>query len=323
MAASDPAVSSSRPSTPSLYTIDAENAAETSRLIMQDQLLTQAMGGLLPELTAEELRSVRRVLDIGCGPGGWVLALAAAYPSLEVVGFDISETMIRYAIAQARVHGLTNVSFEVMDARQPLAFQDASFDLINARWIFAFMDQASWRSLIAECWRLLPPGGLLRLSEPELTVTNSPAFQTLMGYFYEALARLKRTFSVDGHSSGVPSLLGKLLQEAGFVAIRKIPYVVDGSYGTEMYAISVKDAEVALALTKPFLLRHTSLSETEFEALYERMLVEMLSEEHVGLCYALTVCGRKPGQLHEPARRGAEGQGEADGAGRNGRSDYG
>src|SRR5579875_1408856 len=258
MATSDHPAPSPEPTAQSQYTIDAEDAAETSRLMMQDQLLTQAMGGLLPELTAEELGGVRRVLDIGCGPGGWVLALAAAYPSMEIVGFDISETMIRYAFAQARVHGLTNVSFEVMDARQPLAFQDASFDLINARWIFAFMDQASWRSLIAECWRLLPPGGLLRLSEPELTVTNSPAFQTLMGYFYEALARLKRTFSVDGHSSGVPSLLGKLLQEAGFVAIRKIPYVVDGSYGTEMYAISVKDAEVALALTKPFLLRHTS-----------------------------------------------------------------
>jgi SAM-dependent methyltransferase len=294
MATSDHPAPSPEPTAQSQYTIDAEDAAETSRLMMQDQLLTQAMGGLLPELTAEELGGVRRALDIGCGPGGWALALAAAYPSMEIVGFDISETMIRYAFAQARVRGLTNVSFEVMDARQPLAFHDASFDLINARWIFAFMDQESWRSLIAECWRLLRPGGLLRLSEPELTVTNSPAFQEMMGHLYTALARLKRTFSVDGHTSGVPYMLGKLLSEAGFVAIRKAPYVVDGSYGSDMYAISVKDAEVAFALTKPFLLRFASLSEAEFDALYERMLLEMLSEDHVGLCYALTICGRKP-----------------------------
>ncbi|WP_052890329.1 class I SAM-dependent methyltransferase [Thermogemmatispora carboxidivorans] len=294
MATSDHPAPSSEPTAQSQYTIDAEDAAETSRLMMQDQLLTQAMGGLLPEWTAEELSGVQRVLDIGCGPGGWALALAAAHPSMEIVGFDISETMIRYAFAQARVRGLTNVSFEVMDARQPLAFRDASFDLINARWIFAFMDQESWRSLIAECWRLLRPGGLLRLSEPELTVTNSPAFQAMMGHLYTALARLKRTFSVDGHTSGVPYMLGKLLLEAGFGTIRKVPYVVDGSYGSDMYAISVKDAEVAFALTKPFLLHFASLSEAEFDTLYERMLVEMLSEDHVGLCYALTICGRKP-----------------------------
>src|SRR5258708_3157755 len=53
------------------YVIDAENAAEMARLLLQDQLLTRAMGGPLAEQV--DMSQVHRVLDIGCGPGGWVL----------------------------------------------------------------------------------------------------------------------------------------------------------------------------------------------------------------------------------------------------------
>ena len=44
------------------YFIDAENAAEMARLMIQDHLLTQAMGGLVPEQS--DLSQVYHVLDI-------------------------------------------------------------------------------------------------------------------------------------------------------------------------------------------------------------------------------------------------------------------
>lgn len=59
--------------------------------------------------------------------------MAFAYPDIEVVGIDISQQMIEYARAQARVQGLDNAYFHVMDATQPLDFPDSSFDLINGR----------------------------------------------------------------------------------------------------------------------------------------------------------------------------------------------
>lgn len=284
------------------YTIDIEEAAETGRLMEQDRLLTQAMGGLIEGRL--DLTGVRRVLDIGCGPGGWALELAAQNPQMEIVGVDINETMIRYAFAQAQVRRLENVTFEVMDARRPLAFRDAAFDLVNARWIFAFMDRQTWPALIAECRRILRPGGLLRFSEPETTVTNSAAFQAMMGHLYAVLARLGRTFSVDGRTTGVPYMLGKLLKEAGFQDIQHQPYIVDGSYGADMYYTSMKDTEVAFALSKPFLTRIGGIPEAEYDELYQRLLLDMLDENHVGICYALTVWGRKP----EPAGTSAEGE---------------
>ncbi len=119
------------------YFIDAESGAETARLLNQDRLITRHMGGIFPARL--DLSNVLDVLDIGCGPGGWVFEVAFAYPGMNVVGIDISQTTIEYARAQAKVQLLDNASFKVMDATKPLAFPDNSFDFINARFIFSFM----------------------------------------------------------------------------------------------------------------------------------------------------------------------------------------
>jgi ubiquinone/menaquinone biosynthesis C-methylase UbiE len=138
------------------YVLDAENSAEMARLIKQDLLATSQMGGLLPE--RPDFVGISRVLDIACDPGGWVHEVAAAHPEVEAVGIDLSRIMIEYAQAHAQRRGLENARFSVMDATRPLAFPDASFDLVNARFIFAFLPLSSWPALVQEGWRLLRPG---------------------------------------------------------------------------------------------------------------------------------------------------------------------
>src|SRR6266700_7815889 len=78
-----------QPQNESSYIIDAESAAEMARLVSQDRLTTKSMGGLLPEQT--DLSSIHRVLDVACGPGGWVLDMAFEHPEVQVVGIDISQ----------------------------------------------------------------------------------------------------------------------------------------------------------------------------------------------------------------------------------------
>src|SRR5947209_3984856 len=68
--------------TDSTYVLDAESELELSRLLLQDRLLTKAMGGVWPEQS--DVTSIRYVLDLACGPGGWVLDIAAAYPEKDV-----------------------------------------------------------------------------------------------------------------------------------------------------------------------------------------------------------------------------------------------
>jgi ubiquinone/menaquinone biosynthesis C-methylase UbiE len=143
------------------YVIDAENAGEMARLLNQERLLTAAMGGLFPERS--DLDNIYDILDIACGPGGWVHQVAHAYPDKEVTGIDISTGMISYASAHAQVRKLRNAHFQVMNALKPLEFPNESFDLVNARFIVAFMPPAAWPKLIQECLRILRPGGIIRL----------------------------------------------------------------------------------------------------------------------------------------------------------------
>jgi ubiquinone/menaquinone biosynthesis C-methylase UbiE len=93
-----------------------------------------------------------------------------------VTGIDISERMIAHAQYDAQGHHLHNVQFQVMDARQPLAFPDVSFDAIHARFITGFLSTATWPGLVRECLRLLRPDGWFISTEFEdLGVSTSAA----------------------------------------------------------------------------------------------------------------------------------------------------
>ena len=85
------------------YVIDAKSATAQARLIDQETLLTEAMGGPPPEQSAQALEHIHDVLDIGCGPGGWVHTVAQTYPQTQATGIDVSTTMITYAQAIAHL----------------------------------------------------------------------------------------------------------------------------------------------------------------------------------------------------------------------------
>jgi tRNA G46 methylase TrmB len=81
------------------YVFDPESSEEMARLINQDRLLTRAMGGVFPGVSASDISNLHQVLDLGCGPGGWVLDVAFEYPQIEAAGIDISRMMVDYANA--------------------------------------------------------------------------------------------------------------------------------------------------------------------------------------------------------------------------------
>ena len=66
------------------YYVDPETGEEMSRLMRQDRLVTRAMGGPLPE--PHDLEKMQSILDVACGPGGWVIDVAWRYPHLQVGG---------------------------------------------------------------------------------------------------------------------------------------------------------------------------------------------------------------------------------------------
>ncbi|HCJ35618.1 MAG TPA: class I SAM-dependent methyltransferase, partial [Ktedonobacter sp.] len=194
-----------------------DSGVELARLVEQEQAFTRALGGLIPEQLDQDafLAPFRRVLDVACGSGGWVLSLAQAYPHLEVMGFDIDERMIIYATTQAGVGGLDNASFRVMDLNQPLDYPDNYFDLVSARFMTVIPTEV-WPSAERELVRITRPGGIIRHTEAEhYSVTNSPAFETLSGMWLRAFKRSGCTFSPDGRNTGNTPVLRRMLREAG------------------------------------------------------------------------------------------------------------
>jgi ubiquinone/menaquinone biosynthesis C-methylase UbiE len=144
---------------PSTYFVqDRHNEEELVRLTIQDQMITAAMGGVLPEQADPLL--FRRVLDVGCGTGGWIIEAAQKYPTLLLEGIDISQHMIEYAREQAAaLHIADRVTFHVMDALRMLEFPAAFFDLVNLRFGISFVRTWDWPKMLREMLRVTRAGG--------------------------------------------------------------------------------------------------------------------------------------------------------------------
>jgi len=274
-----------------VYFNDPDSGAEMVRLLDQDRLITQGMGGLLPE-RSNDFSGIQRVLDVACGPGGWAQEVAFAHPETEVIGFDISPAMIDYAHMQAQVQGLHNASFLVMNLLKPLDFPDSSFDLVNARFI-NFLPAAAWPQLVQEFRRITGPGGFIRLTESEWWYfTTSPALENLNAMIIRAL-KIQGSFSQTGRFTGILPMLGRLLRDAGCVNIQLVPHVIDFSVGTKAYQGFRKDAVAVFKLFQPFIIRMGVATQEEMDPLYEQMLLEMQQDDFRGLMLPLTASGEK------------------------------
>lgn len=282
------------PSQTGNYYILGESNAEMVHLIVQDRNFNTSMGGLLPEQPQEFISRIHHVLDVACGPGGWALELAQAYPHLQVTGIDISAGMIDYAHVLARASGLDNVSFRVGNITEPLGFPDDSFDLVNARHIEEVIPVTAFPPLFKEMFRVTRPGGTIRITGSEWGVTNSFAYETLMRQLLRASRIVGLDFSADGRNISISPWLSRFLQDAGCVNIQERPSFLDCSAGAQLHDSGYRDLTLAFELMKPFLVGVGVTVPQESEHLNQRLSLEMLEDSFRGIIYTLTTWGQKP-----------------------------
>jgi ubiquinone/menaquinone biosynthesis C-methylase UbiE len=274
------------------YVFDPEHATELARLINQDRAITQAMGGPLSGIT--DPSTLHNVLDLACGPGGWVLDMAFYLPDAEIEGVDVSRTVVDYANARARTQRLINASFGVMDITQPLDFPDHAFDLVNARFLAAVLKREVWPLLLDECTRVLRSGGLLHLTEAaDFGTTNSEAINQLMDLIMCALYQLGYGFSHDHSLNLLPTLLS-FLQQQEYQHIQVTKFSIDYSAKTNIWADMYHNIEIICYQMKPLLLGLDLIDEKRFDVLYQKALIDMYTDAFYGMGHITTIAGRKP-----------------------------
>ncbi len=274
------------------YQLDPEHESELTRLIQQSRFMTNAQGGLFSD---HALWPASRVLDLACGPGDWALDLAKAYrdEGIEVVGIDISKLMIEYAQAQAAAAKIENTTFLIGNVLLPLPFPDHHFDIVNARFL-SFMPTPAWHPLLQECYRILKPGGSIRLTEGEATISNSPAFEKLTLLVVQALNKAGQGFSQNGHFIGITAMLRFFLESNGFSEVQERSTMVNYSYGQESHEFQYQNYVIGASLILPFLLKHNVTTSEEFAQVCKQMQSEMLERSFCAVSFTVTSLGKKP-----------------------------
>jgi demethylmenaquinone methyltransferase/2-methoxy-6-polyprenyl-1,4-benzoquinol methylase len=123
-------------------------------------------------------RPEARILDICCGTGDLLLALAKGGPAgRPVFGSDFCHPMLTAARAKTGRRGIPAPLFEADALRLPVA--DASFDLITAA--FGFRNLANYGVGLEEMRRVLRPGGMAAILE--FSQPSNAAFAALYAFY--------------------------------------------------------------------------------------------------------------------------------------------
>jgi len=117
------------------------------------------------------LSDKKRVLDVGCGIGHWGHVLAPhCHPDVHLIGVDREADWVKKAGERAEKKGLQDkCHYQIGDATK-LDFPDNSFDLVTCQTVLIHL--AKPQEVIVEFLRVLKPGGLLAVSEPNNTIAH-------------------------------------------------------------------------------------------------------------------------------------------------------
>lgn len=266
--------------------------AELHRLHIQHQILTVGMGGLLPE--QEDMTRFSRVLDVGCGTGDWLLDLAGACPDIPVlVGIDLDSSALRYAARQAESRQLSQrVRFHLLDALGSLHWpEEHSFDLVNQRFGASWIRQWEWAPLLFQYRRVSKPGGLVRVSEFDIGVSNSPALEQLAVSSARAFAQAGHFFVPE--RDGLSCQLVPLLQRTGLRGVEQRTARILCQAGTQLGDLFAQDIKRLLHTIGPFLQKWAPLS-SDYKKLCRRALADLSEPWFVATWNITTAWGTTP-----------------------------
>lgn len=170
------------------------------------------------------LHEPRRVLDLACGTGILTFMIRDRFPRAEVVGVDLTASLLSVAAERGWARGDGQVRF-VQGAAEDVDIP-GPFDAVVSCYLPKYADLARLVSLVTP---LLVPGGLFAMqdftfpSQPEVRRAWLARFEHLRGWARSRRPEAERMFELlPGviRSSDWSTRLPRLLEEAGLEEVR-------------------------------------------------------------------------------------------------------
>jgi SAM-dependent methyltransferase len=164
----------------------------------------------LPELTATLSRGAR-VLDVGCGGGRWLMAVARRFPATELVGVEDEPDSVARAMRHVSEAGLGGRIRIEPRSIPDMPFRD-QFDLVYLQ--DALHELADPVASLRASWAAVAPGGRLVVLEwclPDASADGQTLqSQLLWGIQLDELYQGTRMYTHDGYreifaAAGVPA----------------------------------------------------------------------------------------------------------------------
>lgn len=213
---------------PRFHEVMAEDSSQTVIAALFDSILP-----LVPGLE-QALQQGIEVLDLGCGRGLALLALAEAFPNSRFTGYDMSDEAIGYARSQVEQRGLQNIRYATIDAAQLSEIE--RYDLICT--FDAIHDQANPAQVLRNIRRALRPNGVylmqdIRASSELHKNTEHPLAPLL--YTISTLHCMSVSLADGG--AGLGTMWGEelalaMLADAGFtqVEVKQLPHDIMNNF---------------------------------------------------------------------------------------------
>ncbi|CAO3669021.1 unnamed protein product [Umbelopsis vinacea] len=231
------------------------------------RLLQYKRNLLKKDLTAPLFENGVHALDVGCGPGSWVLDMATDYPNSEIEGIDMADTF------PTAIHP-PNARFSNANLLEPLQF-DRKFDFVQMRFFALALRKEEWAITYRHIHDVLKDGGYFQHVETTaMPDTADPVINRIFG----ALASLQRN---KGQDPTMCPKLSTLAEDSGFEVIHQQKYVIEAGWGSRADQLMSETIGTAVVGLAPFLAVEMKISEDECRKLAEQAIANFAPSKTV------------------------------------------
>ncbi len=205
------------------YPPETWEAMERSSASMYRHQLIRKWLPTMPQVVAK-LSEGGSSLDVGCGSGRAAIAIATAFSTAKVFGFDAHQGSLERARANAKSAGLGDrIKFDVVDCTK---LPTAQFDFIST--FDVVHDSVDPDALLKSIRLALKPGGTYLMVEVNVSSNLEDNINPMGRLMYSMSTLYCMTVSLAHGGAGIGACMGEekareLVAAAGFKHFRRLP----------------------------------------------------------------------------------------------------